>query len=76
MQFRAKENEKLTDDVIELMVDFVILVLAAVIGFAIFYATNTSGWNATVLSIWALLPLAFIGIGILGLIIKLKYFKK
>jgi hypothetical protein len=57
------------------MVDFVILVLAAVIGFAIFYATDTSGWNATVVSIWNLLPLAFIGIGILALIIKLKYFK-
>jgi hypothetical protein len=57
------------------MVDFVILVLAAVIGFAIFYATDTSGWDATVISIWNLLPLAFIGIGILALIIKLKYFK-
>jgi hypothetical protein len=58
------------------MVDFVILVLAAVIGFAIFYATNTSGWNATVVSIWGLLPLAFIGIGILALIVKIKYIKK
>jgi len=58
------------------MVDFVILVLSAVIGFAIFYATDTSGWNATVVSIWGLLPLAFIGIGILALIIKIKYFKK
>jgi len=63
-------------DIIDLMVDFVILVLAAVIGFAIFYATNTSGWDATVVSIWALLPLAFIGIGVLALIIKIKYIKK
>jgi hypothetical protein len=63
-------------DVIDLMVDFVILIFAAVIGFAIFYATNTSGWNTTVVSIWALLPLVFIGIGILALIIKVKYLKK
>jgi peptidoglycan/LPS O-acetylase OafA/YrhL len=63
-------------DIIDLMVDFVIIVLAAVIGFAIFYATNTTGWNATVVTIWSLLPLAFIGIGILALIIKLKYMKK
>jgi len=63
-------------DIIDLMVDFVILVLAAVIGFAIFYATNTTGWDATVVSIWALLPLAFIGIGVLALIIKIKYIKK
>lgn len=62
-------------DIIDLFVDFIILVLAAVIGFAIFYATNTSGWNATVVTIWGLLPLAFIGIGIIALIIKLKYFK-
>jgi hypothetical protein len=63
-------------DIIDLFVDFVILILAAVIGFAIFYATNTSGWNATVVTIWGLVPLAFIGIGILALIIKLKYMKK
>jgi len=62
-------------DVIDLMIDFVILIFAAVIGFAIFYATNTSGWNATVVSIWSLLPLVFIGMGILVLIIKLKYIK-
>lgn len=58
------------------MVDFVILVLAAVIGFAVFYATDTSGWDATVVTIWGLLPLAFIGIGILALIVKIKYIKK
>jgi uncharacterized membrane protein YphA (DoxX/SURF4 family) len=63
-------------DIIDLFVDFVILILAAVIVFAIFYATNTSGWNATVVTIWGLVPLAFIGIGILALIIKLKYMKK
>jgi hypothetical protein len=52
------------------------LILAAVIGFAIFYATNTTGWNSTVVTIWGLLPLAFIGIGIIALVIKLKYTKK
>ena len=62
-------------DIIDLMVDFIILVLAAVIGFAIFYATDTSGWNTTVVSIWNLIPLAFIGIGILALVVKIKYFK-
>jgi hypothetical protein len=63
-------------DIIDLMVDFVIIVLSAIIGFAIYYATNTSGWDSTVVSIWNLLPLAFIGIGILALIVKLKYMKK
>jgi hypothetical protein len=57
------------------MVDFVILVLSAVIGFAIYYATNTTGWSSMVVSIWNLLPLAFIGIGVLALIIKIKYLK-
>jgi hypothetical protein len=63
-------------DIIDLMVDFVIIVLSAIIGFAIYYATNTTGWDSTVVSIWSLLPLAFIGIGILALIVKLKYMKK
>ena len=63
-------------DVIDLFVDFLILILSAVIGFAIFYATYTSGWNTTVVTIWGLLPLAFIGIGILALIIKIKYMKQ
>jgi hypothetical protein len=62
-------------DVVDLLVDFVILILAAVIGFAIFYATDTSGWDATVVTIWGLLPLAFIGIGIIALVVKLKYTK-
>jgi hypothetical protein len=62
-------------DIIDLFIDFVILILAAVIGFAIFYATNTSGWNATVITIWGLLPLAFIGIGVVALVVKLKYSK-
>jgi hypothetical protein len=63
-------------DIIDLFVDFVILILAAVIGFAIFYATNTSGWNATVVTIWGLMPLAFIGIGVVALVVKLKYTKR
>jgi hypothetical protein len=68
-----RNSEKM--DIVDLLVDFLILILAAVIGFAIFYATDTSGWDATVVTIWSLLPLAFIGIGIVALVIKLKYMK-
>jgi hypothetical protein len=63
-------------DIIDLAVDFMILVLAAVLGFALYYATNTSGWDATVVTLWGLLPIAFIGIGVLVLVVKLKYMKK
>jgi hypothetical protein len=62
-------------DIIDLFVDFMILIFAAVIGFAVFYATNTSGWNATVVIVWNLVPLAFIGLGMIALIIKIKYMK-
>lgn len=63
-------------DIIDLAVDFMILVLAAVLGFALYYATNTTGWDATVVTLWGLLPIAFIGIGVLVLVVKLKYMKK
>jgi hypothetical protein len=63
-------------DIIDMAVDFLVLVIFAVVGFAIFYATNTSGWSTTVIAIWGLLPVAFIGIGILTLIVKVKYIKK
>jgi hypothetical protein len=63
-------------DIIDLAVDFMILVLAAVLGFALYYATNTSGWDATVVTLWGLLPIAFIGIGVLVLVVKLRYIKK
>jgi hypothetical protein len=62
-------------DMVDLFIDFLILVFAAVIGFAIFYTTSTSGWNATVVTIWNLVPLAFIGIGIIALVVKIKYMK-
>jgi hypothetical protein len=62
-------------DIIDLAVDFMILVLSAVLGFALYYATNTTGWNATVVTLWGLLPIAFIGIGVLVLVVKLKYMK-
>jgi hypothetical protein len=62
-------------DIIDVAVDFMILVLSAVLGFALYYATNTTGWNATVVTLWGLLPIAFIGIGVLALVIKLKYMK-
>lgn len=60
-------------NIVDIAVDFMILILSAVIGFALYYATDTSGWDATVVTIWGLLPIAFIGIGVLALIIKLKY---
>jgi hypothetical protein len=63
-------------DIIDLAVDFMILILAAILGFALYYATNTSGWDATVVTMWGLLPIAFIGIGVLVLVVKLKYMKK
>ena len=62
-------------DVIDLAVDFMILILSAIMGFALYYATNTTGWDATVQTMWKLLPIAFIGIGVLILIVKLKYIK-
>jgi hypothetical protein len=63
-------------DIIDLAVDFMILILSAIMGFALYYATNTTGWDATVKTMWNLLPIAFIGIGVLILIVKLKYIKK
>jgi hypothetical protein len=57
---------------VDLLVDMVILILAAVIGFGIFYATSTSGWNATVITIWGYIPLVFIMVGILVLLVKIK----
>jgi hypothetical protein len=62
-------------DIVDLAVDFMILILSAVLGFALYYATNTTGWNATVVTLWGLLPIAFIGIGVLALVIKVKYIK-
>jgi hypothetical protein len=62
-------------DIVDLAVDFMILILAAVMGFALYYATNTTGWSSTVLTMWNLVPVAFIGIGVLALIIKIKYIK-
>jgi len=63
-------------DIIDLAVDFMILILSAVIGFALYYATNTTGWASIVVTMWGLLPIAFIGIGVLVLVVKLKYMKK
>jgi hypothetical protein len=63
-------------NIVDIFVDFLILILSAVIGFAIFYGANTTGWNATVITLWNLLPLAFIGIGIVALVVKLKYMGK
>ena len=63
-------------DIIDVLVDFLILVIAAVIGFGIFYATSTSGWSLTVVAIWDYVPLVFIAVGIVALVIKLKYIGK
>jgi len=57
---------------VDLLVDMVILILSAVIGFGIFYATSTSGWNATVVTIWDYVPLVFIAVGIIALVVKIK----
>jgi hypothetical protein len=59
-------------DMVDIFIDFMILIIAAVVGFGIFYATSTSGWSGTVVAIWDYVPLAFIAIGIIGLIIKIK----
>jgi hypothetical protein len=59
-------------DMVDLLVDFVILIIAAVIGFGIFYATSTSGWSTTVIAIWGYIPLVFIAVGILVLLVKIK----
>jgi Na+/serine symporter len=58
---------------VDLLVDFVILILAAVIGFGIFYATSTSGWDGTVVTLWGYVPLVFIMVGVVALIVKIKF---
>jgi hypothetical protein len=63
-------------DIVDILVDFLILVISAVIGFGIFYATSTSGWSLTVVAIWDYVPLVFIAVGIVALVIKLKYIGK
>jgi len=62
--------------IVDILVDFLILVISAVIGFGIFYATSTSGWSLTVVAIWDYVPLVFIAVGIVALVIKLKYIGK
>jgi hypothetical protein len=59
-------------DIIDLFVDMLILIFCAVIGFAVFYATSTSGWSTLVTAIWVYVPLVFIAVGIIALIVKLK----
>ena len=59
-------------DLIDVLVDMVILILSAVIGFGIFYATNTTGWDETVITLWGYIPLVFIFVGVIALIVKIK----
>jgi hypothetical protein len=59
-------------DMVDILVDMVILVLSAVIGFGIYYATNTTGWSAIVVTIWGYIPLCFIFVGLIALIVKVK----
>lgn len=59
-------------NIIDLFVDFLMLILFAVVGFGIYYATNTTAWDATTKSIWGFIPLVFIAIGIVALVIKVK----
>jgi membrane protein YdbS with pleckstrin-like domain len=63
-------------DMTDILIDFLILIIAAVIGFGIFYATSTSGWDLTVVAIWNYVPLVFIAVGIIALVVKLKYMGK
>jgi hypothetical protein len=63
-------------DIVDILVDFLILVISAVIGFGVFYSTSTSGWSLTVVAIWDYVPLVFIAVGIVALVIKLKYIGK
>jgi hypothetical protein len=60
-------------DMVDVLVDFMILILSAVIGFGVYYATNTTGWDATVITLWGYIPLVFIFVGIVALVIKVKY---
>jgi hypothetical protein len=59
-------------DLIDLLIDMVILILATVVGFGIYYATSTSGWDPTVVTLWGYIPLVFIFVGIIALIAKIK----
>ena len=58
---------------VDVLVDMFILIIAAVIGFGLFYSVSTSGWNTTVVTLWGYIPLVFIGVGIIGLVLKIKY---
>jgi hypothetical protein len=59
--------------IVDILVDFLVLVISAVIGFGIFYSTSTSGWSTVVVSIWQYVPLVFIACGIIILIAKVKF---
>jgi Na+/serine symporter len=69
---QKRRNEKKMAHMVDLLIDFLILVIAAVIGFGIFYATSTSGWDETVVAIWGYIPLIFIAVGCIALIVKVK----
>lgn len=64
----------LSGDAIE--VGIVILILAIIVGgiaFPIFFGTNTTGWGATNILVWGVVPTVSLAVVIVGLI---KHFQK
>lgn len=59
-------------DMTDILVDLLVFVLVAVIGFGIFYATNTTGWNSTVITLWGYIPLVVIAVGLIAMVVKIK----
>lgn len=56
----------------DLLIDMLIVVVGAVVGFGVFYGVDTALWSDQVKLIWNFVPLVFIAGAIIILILKLK----
>jgi len=60
--------------VIEIAISILVLaILVGVIAFPIFFGTNTSGWGATNILIWGVVPTVSLAVVIVGLV---NHFRK
>jgi Na+/serine symporter len=63
--------------ILDLIIDnataFIVLAIFSVVGFGIFYSTNTTGWSTSVIQMWGYIPIIFIVVGIIGMITMIKY---
>lgn len=64
----------LSSTVIEIAVAILVLaVLVGTIAFPIFFGTNTSGWGATNILIWGVVPTVALAVVIIGLVKHIKH---